>query len=86
MIRLTLKQIAIGFLVLSVVNVVLDAMAKDPWPSELISTYALMTMAVVAYVGHRVVQELRNKEGLASGDILSKTADPAVAERPEPDR
>jgi hypothetical protein len=76
MIRLTLKQIAVGFLVLSGVNVVIDAMVKDPWPSELISTYALITMAMVAYVGHRVVQELKNKEGLASGDIVSETADP----------
>ena len=80
MIRLTLKQIAIGFLVLSGVNVVADAMLKDPWPSDLISTYALITMSMVAYVGHRVVQELKNKEGLASGDIA------APAERLEPDR
>lgn len=57
MIRLTLRQIAIGCLVLAVVEVALAAIVKDPWPSELISTYALITMAMVAYVGHRVVQE-----------------------------
>jgi hypothetical protein len=76
MIRLALKQIAIGFLVLSGVNVIIDAVIKDPWPSDLISTYALLTMAMVAYVGHRVVQELKNKEGPASGDIVSKITDP----------
>jgi hypothetical protein len=76
MFKLTLKQIAIGLLVLSVVNVVTDAVVKEPWPADLISTYALVTMAMVAYVGHRVVQELKNKEGRASSDIASKAADP----------
>ena len=76
MVELTLKQIAIGCLALSVVSIVMDASIKDPWPSALIGSYALITMAMVAYVGHRVVQELKDKKGTASSDISTKTADP----------